>query len=227
MSWQAEFYQWFLRELLRALQGKRGVPRVETESMVAPRLEGHVTRTDRGRLHTSARQSNLVPRHGQDVVTLVDRPYVSALGDGSRRRNAVGGRRGFVPPPLPRAHATPSPPTPILTPSRGIRLTPENERWPSYALLVAEDGYVDATLERDTPYPGATAHPLENVGVLLQFGWERTNIESRARFEHLARFQHPNVGLPYAMGWDENGAYIRYPSLPGYCWQAQVVFPGG
>ncbi len=99
MRWSAEFYQWFLRELLASLEGVDRPNPLRIEEQVAPRLRGQVTRDARGVIDATGRQSNLFARPGQPVVTTSDALGRVALGDGPRGRPNLWHPRGglFIP----------------------------------------------------------------------------------------------------------------------------------
>ena len=115
MNWNTAFYQWFLRELIEALRalepGSADVP-VVGEIVITPGLSGQHTRDATGVARFTRRESNLIPRPGQEAFVNPQSGATHALGDGTRRRNELLPTGGFVPPTPLNSFPTPTPPNP-------------------------------------------------------------------------------------------------------------------
>ena len=221
MSLESDFYAWFLRELLATLDPADGT-RAERHTTEAPRVDGQASRGVGGPVVTP-RQSNLLPRPGRAVTVRSDVDGWTALGDTPRHRTLVFEDDGFA---LPQVwpHLIPCPPLPVVLPTCGVRLDEDDTVLPSYPLLPASDGYIDAGYPRATAYPNPEGAFVEPTGVRLQGGHPRSDEEGHPRMEHLAHSWRPNLRLPYAGGWADGQPYVRYVVLPmGTC----RVYEGG
>lgn len=213
------FEQWFLAELIRALQQ---LELTETHSVEAVASTPNAqTVTGRGENRTLAKQSNLVPRPRQTLTTTVVDGTEYLLGDGSRVVGRRRGAQGMVPP-LGAPHSIPCPPMPLVSPACGVRIAePAVPPLPSFPYRLADDHYLDAGYEREHFGDGTvlcgnpTSHkPVELTGLYVQPDRDPCSLETRVRLDHIAYRRRPSIRMPYMAGLDPDGRYLRVVVIP-------------